>query len=70
VVLETALQLARKAAPGWCCITARRNPWPPTRSRFQANLRAVEILLVDGDGRVHHIETSGKPPPARTVALV
>jgi hypothetical protein len=38
---------------------------------FQANLRGVEMLLVEGYGRVHRIAgTAGKPQPARTGALV
>jgi hypothetical protein len=38
---------------------------------FQANLRGVEILLVDADGRVHRIAgTAGKPQPAKIGALV
>jgi hypothetical protein len=41
-----------------------------TLAAFQANLRGVELLLVDADGRVHHIETEGKPQPARTGAPV
>ncbi|HKP99793.1 MAG TPA: hypothetical protein VJ735_05630 [Actinomycetes bacterium] len=41
-----------------------------TLAAFQANLRGVEMLLVDGDDRVHHIETAGKPRQASTGALV
>lgn len=42
-----------------------------TLAAFQANLRGVELLLVDADGRVHRIAgTAGKPQPARTGALV
>ena len=42
-----------------------------TLAAFQANLRGVELLLVDADAGVHHIVgTAAKPPPARTGALV
>jgi hypothetical protein len=42
-----------------------------TLAAFQANLRGVEILLVDADGGVHQIAgTAGKPQLARAGALV
>ena len=75
------------AAMGRCCaawgvthvVLRPKVAYPSWRARlrghtlaaFQANLRGVELLLVDADGGVHQLTgTAATPQPARTGALV